>query len=247
MKSLLRKILGPSLSLILFTAAIWLLHGELKTYHLSDILKAIESIPAGRMWLAIVLTIVSYAIMTGYDVLAMRYIQYALPYSKIGLASFIGYAFSNNIGMSMIAGASVRYRLYSAWGLSALQTTQVVAFCTLTLWLGFCVLGGAVFLIEPLTIPSTLHLPIHSSLLIGVIMLMLVAAYATLTIIKEPPSRFANWKFSFLPSACWSCNSSLRRWTGCWQAWFFLCCWTPEARYPIRLFWRSFCWRSWPD
>ena len=187
MKSLLRKILGPGLSLILFTAAIWMLHGELKTYHLSDILKAIESIPAGRMWLAIVLTIVSYAIMTGYDVLAMRYIQYSLPYSKIGLASFIGYAFSNNIGMSMIAGASVRYRLYSAWGLSALQTTQVVAFCTLTLWLGFCVLGGAVFLIEPLTIPSTLHLPIHSSLLIGVIMLMLVAAYATLTIIKRAP------------------------------------------------------------
>jgi phosphatidylglycerol lysyltransferase len=187
MKSLLRKISGPGLSLILFTAAIWLLHGELKTYHLADILKAIASIPAGRMGLAVALTIVSYAIMTGYDVLAMRYIQYPLPYSKIGLASFIGYAFSNNIGMSMIAGASVRYRLYSAWGLSALQTTQVVAFCTLTLWLGFCILGGAVFLIEPLTIPSTLHLPIHSSLLIGAIMLMLVAAYATLTIIKRAP------------------------------------------------------------
>jgi hypothetical protein len=41
MKSLLRKISGPGLSVLLFTAAIWLLHGELKTYHLADILKAI--------------------------------------------------------------------------------------------------------------------------------------------------------------------------------------------------------------
>jgi uncharacterized membrane protein YbhN (UPF0104 family) len=131
----LRKILGPSLSLLLFAAAAWLLHNELRTYHLRDILQALSAIPGAHLWLAVGLTILSYSVMTGYDILAMRYIKYPLSYLKIGLASFIGYAFSNNIGMSMIAGASVRYRLYSAWGLSTLQITQVVAFCTLTLWL----------------------------------------------------------------------------------------------------------------
>ena len=135
MKSVLRKILGPSLSLLLFAAAAWLLHNELRTYHLRDILQALSAIPGAHLWLAVGLTILSYSVMTGYDILAMRYIKYPLSYLKIGLASFIGYAFSNNIGMSMIAGASVRYRLYSAWGLSTLQITQVVAFCTLTLWL----------------------------------------------------------------------------------------------------------------
>jgi uncharacterized membrane protein YbhN (UPF0104 family) len=118
---MLRKILGPGLSLILFAAAVWLPHNELRTYHLRDILYAFDSIPGAHLWAAAGLTILSYAVMTGYDMLAMHYIQYPLVYSKIGLASFIGYAFSNNIGMSMIAGASVRYRLYSAWGLSALQ------------------------------------------------------------------------------------------------------------------------------
>ena len=87
----------------------------------------------------------------------------------------------------MIAGASVRYRLYSAWGLSAVQITQVVAFCTLTLWLGFFTLGGMVFLTEPLTIPSALHLPIHSAPLIGVIMLMMVVAYGVVTAAKRAP------------------------------------------------------------
>ena len=184
---MLRKILGPGLSLILFAVAVWLLHNELKAYHLRDILNALNAIPGAHLWAAAGLTILSYTVMTGYDVLAMHYIQYRLSYSKIGLASFIGYAFSNNIGMSMIAGASVRYRLYSAWGLSALQITQVVAFCTLTLWLGFFTLGGMVFLTEPLTIPSALHLPIHSAPLIGVIMLMIVVAYGVVTAAKKAP------------------------------------------------------------
>lgn len=142
---MLRKTLGPGLSLILFAAAVWLLHNELRTYHLKDILHAFDAIPAAHLCAAAGLTILSYAVMTGYDVLALRYIQHPLSYSKIGLAGFIGYAFSNNIGLSMIAGASVRYRLYSAWGLSALQITQVVAFCTLTLWLGFFTLGVRYF------------------------------------------------------------------------------------------------------
>jgi phosphatidylglycerol lysyltransferase len=184
---MMRKILGPGLSLILFAVAVWLLHNELRAYHLRDILNALNAIPGAHLWAAAGLTALSYIVMTGYDVLAMRYIQYRLSYSKIGLASFIGYAFSNNIGMSMIAGASVRYRLYSSWGLSALQITQVVAFCTLTLWLGFFTLGGTVFLAEPLTIPSALHLPTHSARLIGVIMLMLVVAYGVVTAIRKAP------------------------------------------------------------
>ena len=103
---MLRKILGPGLSLILFAAAVWLLHNELRTYHFRDILRAFNAIPGTHLGAAAGLAILSYAVMTGYDVLAMRYIRYPLSYSKIGLASFIGYAFSNNIGMSMIAGAS---------------------------------------------------------------------------------------------------------------------------------------------
>ena len=196
---MLRKFLGPVLSVILFTAAVWLLHGELKAHHLDDILKAFDSIPAARMWAAIGLTILSYAIMTGYDALALRYIRHQLAYHKIGLASFVGYAFSNNIGLSMIAGASVRYRLYSAWGLSALQITQVVVFCTLMFWLGFFTLGGAVFMIEPLTIPATIHLPLASLRAIGIIMLAVVLAYGILTVAHKAPIKIREWEIQ-LPS-----------------------------------------------
>ena len=199
MKPLWRRILGPGLSIILFTAAVWLLYGELKTYHIRDILHAYDAIPGAHLWTAAGLTILSYAVMTGYDVLAMRYIRHPLSYSKIGLASFIGYAFSNNIGLSMIAGASVRYRLYSAWGLSTLQITQVVAFCTLTLWLGFFTLGGAVFLIEPPTIPATIHLPLASLRAIGMVMLAVVLTYLIVTAAKKTAIKIRQWEIQ-LPS-----------------------------------------------
>ena len=200
MQPVWRKILGPGLSLILFAVAAWLLHKELRAYHIRDILQAFDAIAGAYLWAAAGLTVLSYAVMTGYDLLAMRYIQHPLAYSKIGMASFIGYAFSNNIGMSMIAGASVRYRLYSAWGLSALQITQVVAFCTLTLWLGFFTLGGAVFLIEPPTIPAAIHLPLASLRALGMVMLAVVLTYLIVTAAKKTAIKIRQWEFH-LPSA----------------------------------------------
>ena len=178
---MMRKTIGPVLSLILFAAAVWLLHHELRTYDLADILRALAAIPGARLWAAVGLTILSYIAMTGYDLLALRYIQHPLSYAKIGLASFTGYAFSNNIGMSVLAGASVRYRLYSAWGLSTLQISKVVLFCTLTLWLGFFGLAGAVFMIEPLKVPAVIHLPLPSIGTIGIVMLSVVLVYGIIT------------------------------------------------------------------
>jgi len=87
MKPIWRKILGPGLSLILFAVAAWLLHNELRAYHIRDILLAFDAIAGSYLWAAAGLTILSYAVMTGYDVLAMRYIRHPLSYSKIGVES----------------------------------------------------------------------------------------------------------------------------------------------------------------
>jgi phosphatidylglycerol lysyltransferase len=115
MKIQLRKYAGPLCSLILFTAALWILGQEVRTVHLQNILSEVDAIPEKRFWLAVVLTALSYTLMTGYDFFAIRFVKHTLPIGKIALASFLGYAFSNNIGLSMLAGASVRYRLYSNW------------------------------------------------------------------------------------------------------------------------------------
>jgi phosphatidylglycerol lysyltransferase len=185
---------GPILGVILFSLAIWVLHRELSAYHLKDILHHIRSIPAGRIAAALLLTSAGYGIMTTYDLLALRYLKQSLVYGKIAMAAFIGAAFSNNIGLSMIAGASVRYRLYASWGLSALEITKLVFFCTLTLWLGFFALGGMVFVIDPLPLPTALSLPLASTRPLGLLMAVLVAAYLAAGVLMKGPVRLFHWE-----------------------------------------------------
>jgi uncharacterized membrane protein YbhN (UPF0104 family) len=134
-------IIGPVLGLILFTASLWVLHNQLRTYHFREIIHHFHELPSSALCLAFILTILNYLTLTVYDTLALRYIRHALSYVKTAFASFTGYAFSNNIGFSMIAGASVRYRIYTSWGLTAIEIAQLIGFCSLTLWLGFFSIG----------------------------------------------------------------------------------------------------------
>ena len=186
--------LGPLFGVLLFSLAVWVLHHELAVYHLKDIVHQIRSISTTRVALALLLTVAGYGVLTLYDFLALRYLEHLLGYGKIALAAFVGAAFSNNIGLSMIAGASVRYRLYANWGLSALEITKVVFFCTLTLWLGFLSLGGAVFFLVPLTLPDQLHLPVVSIHLIGLLMTLPVAAYLIAGAFLKTPLHLRDWQ-----------------------------------------------------
>jgi len=196
MKRKILHSLTPLFGLLLFAVALWVLHHELRVYHLHDIMRHLRELPPHRLWLALGLTVISYLVMTGYDTLALRYIRHPLAYGKTALASFIAYAFSNNIGLSMFAGASVRYRLYSAWGLMAFEITQVIGFCTLTLWLGFLVLGGVVFLLEPLVLPTVLHFPFTSVHLLGGIFFAVVVAFILLSSFLKRPLKVRGWEFS---------------------------------------------------
>ena len=78
--------------------------------------------------IALALTVVSYLILTGYDALALRYLGRPLPYRRTALASFLGYAFAHNIGLSVLGGAAPRYRLYAAWELPPVEIALLIGF-----------------------------------------------------------------------------------------------------------------------
>jgi phosphatidylglycerol lysyltransferase len=199
MKKQVIRSVGPLLGLILFAVALLVLHRELKEYSYHDVMRSLGELSALHIYMALALTLLSYLVMTGYDSLALRYIRYPLPYRKIAFASFIGYSFSMNIGLSMIAGGSVRYRLYSAWGLSAAEITKVIVFCTVALWLGLFSLSGTIFLIEPVAVPSMLHLAFYSRHPLGIAFLAPASGYLLLCAWRKRPLKIGGWEFS-LPS-----------------------------------------------
>jgi phosphatidylglycerol lysyltransferase len=151
--------LAPLIGVLLFAVALWVLHHELRAYHYHDVLQQVATLPLSHVLLALILTLLNYLALTGYDVLAVCHIGQALSYRRVALTSFISYAFSHNVGLSLLSGDAVRYRLYSSWGLSGVDITAIIAFTSVTFWLGFCTLGGTAFLLEPLMISPSFGFP----------------------------------------------------------------------------------------
>jgi phosphatidylglycerol lysyltransferase len=187
--------LKPIVILVLFAIALRVLQESLARYRYRDVVAYLSSLPIDQVVLAVVLTLLGYLVMTGYDTLAFEYIRHPLPYRKIALASFIGYAFNNNVGLSGLVGGSLRYRLYNAWRLSAVDIAKVIAFCTLSFWLGFVLLGGTLFIVAPPEIPTAVHLPFNSVRALGIVLLIPALLYFLWIAIRREPVRIRQWEF----------------------------------------------------
>ncbi|MBN3890699.1 MAG: UPF0104 family protein [Nostoc sp. JL31] len=173
--------------LLLLLLSLWAIANELRQYNYRDILNSLAAIPKSRLSWAIWLTALGYVVMIGYDILGFNYINRSLSWNKIAFTNFISSAFSNTIGFALLTGSAIRYRFYSTWGVSAVAIAQVIAFANFTFWLGMFAVAGLLFLINPLKIPTQLHLPFATVRPIGVIFLLLVAVYLLGSIfIKQP-------------------------------------------------------------
>jgi len=192
---------GPFVVLLIFAAAVWLLYGKLRDFSYRDFQAGLRQIPPLRVVAAAGLTAVYYAILVAYDFLAVRYAGYRLPLGKVALASFTGYACSYNLGI-LVGGASVRYRLYSLWGLSAIKIAQVIVVVGLTFWMGVFALGGVVFLARPFAIPPLLHLPFANAWPLGLVLLVVLAVYLGLCAAsRRRPIRLFGRRLLFPPLA----------------------------------------------
>jgi phosphatidylglycerol lysyltransferase len=184
------------LSLFFFGLALWLLRRELADFRYKDIILFFHNLPAHRVTMALAFTALSYLALTCYDALALHYIGKRIHYWKVGLASFAGYAFSNTLGLPLFTGTPLRARLYSGWGMTAIDITRVVLFSYITFWLGFIGLSGSAFLLEPIAVPALLHLPMASARPVGVLFLSLVAAFLVASFVRKRPFTFKGLEFS---------------------------------------------------
>ncbi len=189
--------LSPFVGVILFGVALFVIHYKLKQYHVHDIINEASKIPAFSLLLAMLLTFLNYFVLTGYDVLALRYIKHPLRYSKIALASFIGYAFSHNT--TIVGGSAARYRIYSSLGISASNVAKLVIFCSVTFWLGFLSIGGVFFILQPHQIPPSSYIPFSTDRPLGIIFLAVVFGYLATVLFFKKPLRIREWELQKPP------------------------------------------------
>src|SRR5436190_10800213 len=115
----LRRALPALASLVLFIVALEVLRHELRTVSWHALLAEVFNTPATQLAAATLFTILNYAIYTGYDFIALAYIHHPLSRRRVVTTSLLAYAIANNVGFAMLSGASVRYRFYTRWGVTA--------------------------------------------------------------------------------------------------------------------------------
>src|SRR6185436_8248270 len=102
----LRRALPAVIALVLFAAALEVLRSELRHVSWHELTADILRTPIRALTFALVLTVLNYAVLTGYDFLAFGYIRKRLPPGRVAVASFLAYAIANNVGFAMLSGAS---------------------------------------------------------------------------------------------------------------------------------------------
>jgi len=185
---------ASALGVLLFGVALWVLHHELRAHHWKDVVAALRAMPGWRVALALALTALNYAALTGYDGLAFLFLGNRLSYRRIALASFIAYVFSHNVGLALLGGSAVRFRLYSGWGLTTSEIATVVGFNAITFWLGFLLLLGLALILAPPPMPAAIHLPLASTQVLGTVCLVALAAYLVIVSLRKTPLRWRNWE-----------------------------------------------------
>jgi phosphatidylglycerol lysyltransferase len=194
-----RRWAAPLAVLALFGVALWLLHRELHDYHYHQIVREVWSLPRERLLLALLFTALAYAVLPGYDAVALRYIDHPLPLTHVGFGSFVAYGLSQTLGFPLVTGGSVRYRFWSAWGLSTTEIAQAAGFAGATFTLGVIAMAGVVFLLEPATTVRLLPLPVAVLRGAGVLCLGIVATYLAWSATRSEPLRLGGWTFPVPP------------------------------------------------
>jgi len=128
-----RQPLGLALTLALFAMALIAcrhLLSELDIYALHD---AMLSVPASALIGALLATVAGFVVLLGYEWSASRYAGVQLPPRTLVMGGLSAFAIGNAIGLSMLSGGSVRYRLYARHGLGAAEVARMTVFASLSL------------------------------------------------------------------------------------------------------------------
>ena len=131
------KRLGIAASLLIIAFAITTLVHTLKGVDTGVILTALTEIPPGHIALSALCVTGAFCTLTFYDFFALRTIgKKHVPYRIAALSSFTSYSIGHNIGATVFTGGAIRFRIYSDYGLSAIDVAKICFLSGLTFWLG---------------------------------------------------------------------------------------------------------------
>src|SRR4051794_9508106 len=131
------KRLGVVASLVIIVLAITTLVRTLKGVDTGVILTALTEISPHHIALAALCVIGAFCTLTFYDFFALRTLgEKLVPYRIAAMSAFASYSIGHNIGATVFTGGAIRFRIYSDYGLNAIDVAKICFLSGLTFWLG---------------------------------------------------------------------------------------------------------------
>src|SRR6516165_9169503 len=172
------KRLGIAASLLIIAFAIGTLVLTLKGVDAGVVLTALTEIPPGNIALAALCVVCAFCTLTFYDFFALRTIgKRHVPYRIAALSSFTSYSIGHNIGATVFTGGAIRFRIYSDYGLNAIDVAKICFLSGLTFWLGNIFVLGIGMTYHPWAAAAMDLLPPAMNRLIAIGCLAGIAAY----------------------------------------------------------------------
>src|SRR5262245_8775896 len=169
---------GVALSITIIAIAAVALYRILRTIDPSEVVEALVTTDLRHITLAAVFVAGGYFTLTFYDLFALRTIgRKDVPYWAAALAAFTSYSVGHNVGASVFTGGAVRYRVYSAWGLTAVEVAKICFVAGLTFWLGNATVLGLGILYAPLAATAIDQLPAWLNRSGAVLIVIVLALY----------------------------------------------------------------------
>lgn len=152
--------IGVVLSLTIIGIAMVVLFRMLRDINVEEVVHAVKATRQHQIALAALFVAGAYSTLTFYDWFALRTIgRGEIPYRVAALSGFTSYAVGHNVGATVFTGGAVRYRIYSHYGLDAVEVAKICFIAGLTFWLGNATVLGLSISIEPHAAAPITQLP----------------------------------------------------------------------------------------
>ncbi len=193
------RLLPAAVSLVIIAVAGTVLWKVFDSIEFADVARDFNAIPTTSIVLAALLTVSACLAVAAYEVAMLRYLQSGLPDRLAAFTALTAFPIGHAIGFGALSGGAVRYRFYSAAGLSAFSIGKVVVLSVFPFAMGLGLLCGLAFLTRSTDGARLLMLDERWVVVIGGVLIFAHAAYLTLVLRVRGPVALRGFELE-LPS-----------------------------------------------
>lgn len=159
----------PLLWLSIIAVAAWILTERLQAIDFGDVLRQLRAQPLSTVLAALACSIGIYTLVGVYEGLGVRLASERSMFAHAFRTALIANPLGRAIGAAIVSGGALRYRMYSASGLSARQTTAIVVIVAMPYFFAVGWLIDLSLLLNADAASTALRLPVSAVLIIGAI------------------------------------------------------------------------------